>query len=120
MVVTRAFSLDDVFVASQSISEVHVTQLFDQLIHLIIVVNLLRVNHRCLFFDDPVETSLVRQVKRIVDVKNWVVSSLPGSSGLPRNVFHFSFVVSNLLHFLLHVVELQMRVNSPLLNAFKI
>jgi hypothetical protein len=69
MVIVASLSLQDVLVASQRISIVHVPQLFDEFVHLVVVDILEVVDLLGLLLDDGVELSADWQVEGIIDLK---------------------------------------------------
>jgi len=82
MVVVRALRFKYVLIASQGVPVVHVSQLFDELIHLVVVEHLLRIDHLCLFFENIVKLRAYRQVEGIVDFENRCRCALTGRTSL--------------------------------------
>lgn len=69
MIVVAALGFKDVLVASERIAVVDVAQLFDQLVHLVIVDVFEIVDLLSLLLDGGVILSANRQIKRIIDFK---------------------------------------------------
>ena len=114
MIVVAALGFKDVLVASERITVVDVAQLFDQLVHLVIVDVFEIVDLLSLLLDGAVKLSADRQIKRIIDFKSRRKNAFSGGACLSDLLVPEGLVVTNLLDFVLHIMELDVAVHPSL------
>ena len=66
VIVLGSLGLEDILIARQSISVVHITKLLDQLIHEYVVVNFLSVDQLSFLLNDVVKADLVRELEIVI------------------------------------------------------
>lgn len=71
MVVTGTFGFNDVLIASECITVVHVTKAHDQLVHYEVVGLLLTVDVLCHFLDNLVVACTVGKLKLVINLDVW-------------------------------------------------
>ena len=65
MIVAVSLSLQDVFIAGECITIVHVPQLLHQVVHCLVVQSLLLVQQVCFLLDNVVETNTIGQLEGV-------------------------------------------------------
>ena len=112
VIVTVSLCFNYVLVASKGITIIDVTELLDEVVHDLVVLELLLINHVSLLLDDVIETKTIRELELVIVVvvlgedtlllnKGGILSSIL----LPRILL----LIVNLLHSLLQLLLSQMR-----------